>query len=212
MKKETKKSSSGFIVLILLFILSLLIGGGYYCYQEFFIGRDAKIQVVSTIDDYSYYLNSNATRLYKKYYKLLQEELKDSKIDEENYVSLLAQLFSIDFYTLNNKITNQDVGGVQFIATSLQEKFRLEAMDTVYKYVQNNLSNQRKQKLPEVKQVEVVAVSHESYKNGEFSDLDSILVEVEISYVEDLGYPTSLKLHFIHEENKLVLVEFGENK
>lgn len=211
-KVPKKRQSSGLIVMFLLLLLGLAVGGCYHVYQEFFTTKSSGITVVSKMDNYSYYLNSNATRLYKKYYKLLEEELSDSKVDEEKYVTLLAQLFTIDFYTLNNKLTNQDIGGIQFVASSLQERFKTEASNTVYKYVQNNINKKRNQKLPEVNKSTVVDVSKTKYEKGNFSDSSGFIVSVELEYVEDLNYSTELKLSFVHEENKLVLVEVTEEK
>lgn len=205
---KQKKKSSGNGCLVILVVLVLLVGGCvYYCYQEFFKKDTTAITVVSTIDGYPYYLNSNATRVYKKYYKLLEEEVSDSKIDEENYVTLLAQLFLIDFYTLDNKLTNQDVGGIQFVASSLQERFKTEAINTVYKYVQNNLSGKRKQNLPEVKKVTIEKVENVSYEEGDFLDKSAFEIEASITYVEKLGYADAVKLYFVHEDNLLVLVQ-----
>ncbi len=210
-KKDSKKGqSSGLIVMFLLLLLGLAVGGCYYFYREFFTSKSSGITVVSKMDDYSYYLNSNTTRLYKKYYKLLEKELSDSKVDEREYVSLLAQLFTIDFYTLNNKLTNRDIGGIQFVASSLQERFKEEASNTVYKYVRNNTNQRRNQRLPEVNKSTVLKVSNSEYTKGDFSDSSGFIVTVELEYVEDLDYPTKLKLFFVHEENKLVLVEITE--
>lgn len=214
MKTKTKRSekNSSFSILVVLLLLGLIVGGCYYSYQEFFNSDTSVVTVVSKMDDYPYYLNSNATRLYKKYYKLLEEELKDSKIDEEEYVKLVAQLFSIDFYTLSNKLTNQDIGGIQFVSSLLQEKFSNEAKNTVYKYIENNISGKRNQELPEVSKCEVSKVETVSYEHGDFSDSSAFKVLVELEYVTDLNYPDTLELYFIHEDNRLVLVEFDEGK
>ncbi len=212
MKTKTKRNekNSSFSILVVFLLLGLIIGGCYCFYQEFFNSDTGSVTVVSKMDDYPYYLNSNATRLYKKYYKLLEEELKDSKVDEKEYAKLVAQLFSIDFYTLSNKLTNQDIGGIQFISPSLQEKFSSESKNTVYKYIENNISGKRTQELPEVKKVEVSNIETVSYNKNNLSDSSAFKVLVELEYVVDLGYPESLELFFIHEDNKLVLVEFGE--
>lgn len=205
-----KNRGSGLIIVVLLFLLGLIVGGGYYLYQSFFSPRSNVITVVSQMDGYSYYLNSNATRLYRKYYKLLEEELKDSKVDEESYVSLISQLFVIDFYTLNNKLTNQDIGGIQFVCASLQDKFKQEASATVYKYVRNNMNQNRKQSLPEVNKATVSSVKSIRYDKENISDDSAFEVIVLLDYVEDLDYPNKVKLCFIHEDNKLVLVEMKD--
>ena len=217
MNKRTKVSSkkkgrSSFIIIVLLFLLGLIVGGAYHLYHEFFKKDTNQVTVVSRIDDYGYYLNSNTTKVYKKYYKQLESELKDSKVDEKKYVTLLSQLFTIDFYTLNNKLTNQDIGGIQFVASSLQEKFKAEASNSVYKYVRNNREKKREQSLPEVTSSMVTGVKEKEYEKKDFKDVSGFQVTVELEYKENLGYPTNLKLFFVHEENKLVLVEiFDKN-
>ena len=42
-----------------------------------------------------------------------------------------------DFYNLENKITKNDVGGLQFIHEDMQENFLLKAKDTMYKNIDN---------------------------------------------------------------------------
>lgn len=207
-----KKGRSSFIILVLLFLLGLIVAGAYHLYHEFFQNDSNQITVVSKIDNYGYYLNSNTTKVYQKYYKQLESELKDSKVDEKNYVTLLSQLFAIDFYTLSNKLTNQDIGGIQFVASSLQERFKSEASNSVYKYVRNNMGKNRNQTLPEVVNVTVSDIKEEEYDNHDFKDPSGFQTTVELEYKEDLGYPKALKLFFIHEENKLVLVEIKEKQ
>jgi len=211
-RNSKKKGKSSFVIIVLLFLLGLIVGGTYYLYHEFFQTDSNKVTVVSKIDAYGYYLNNNATKVYKQYYRQLESELKDSKVDEESYVTLLSQLFTIDFYTLSNKLTNQDIGGIQFVASSLQDRFKVEASNSIYKYVRNNMGKNRNQTLPEVINCIVSDVKVEEYDNKDFKDSNGFQTTVKLEYKEDLGYPKTLKLFFIHEENKLVLVEIEEQK
>ena len=59
-------------------------------------------------------------------------------------------MFVTDFYTLSTKVTNQDVGGLEFIYSKNKDNFKLKASDTLYKYIESNVYGDRKQKLPEV--------------------------------------------------------------
>ena len=200
-KKNIKKQRSKTIIVILIIIVIIAV--------VFFQTRSNLnvVSVVEEIDDYNYYLESNATRIYKKYYKELKEELKDNKIDEENYASLISKLFIIDFYTLNNKVTNKDIGGVQFIHSDLKEKFTQEAINSIYKYVKSNVYNNRKQRLPEVNNVKVISIENIKYNYHGYSDDNAYKVDCEIGYVKDYNYPTKITLGIIHENNKLVIVE-----
>lgn len=203
MKKNRKKKSH--INRILVVIIVLLVLGIVVFFQT--RPKLQVVSVVSEISDYNYYLESNATGVYKKYYQQLESELSNNKIDEENYAKLIAKLFLIDYYTLNNKITNKDIGGVDFIHTNLKEGFIEEASNTIYKYVKNNLYGKRRQKLPEVEDVEIIDIKNIKYKNKDYYDEAGYEIEAEIKYVKDLEYPEKVNLKLIHEDNKLVIVE-----
>lgn len=166
------------------------------------------VSVVSKIEDYDYYIESNATKVYKKYYKELEDELSDNKIDEVKYAKLVSKLFIVDYYSLNNKVTNKDIGGVQFIHSELKDKFIIESSNTIYKYVKNNLYGMRKQKLPEVNNVEIESIKNIKYKNSGLKDDNSYKVKAKINYIKNYDYPNELQLILIHENNKLVIVEF----
>jgi len=200
-KKKVKLRKDRIVIVIILFIV--LVGFIYFNTR-----RELQvITVVSTIESYDYILESNATRLFKKYYKELDEEIKDNKIDEDNYASLVAKLFVIDYYTLDNKITNKNIGGVQFIHSNLKDKFISESSNTIYKYVKSNLYGSRRQKLPEVNNVEIVSINNIKYSNGNYVDDNGYEVIVNIGYVRDYDYPEKVSLKLIHEDMKLSIVE-----
>lgn len=166
-----------------------------------------EITIVSNIKDYNYNLESNETRIYKKYFNELKEELSDNKIDEENYAKLVCKLFVIDFYTLNNKITNQDVGGLQFISDKIKDNFYDKAINTMYKYVKSNIYGNRYQKLPEVKDVDIKELNAIHYKEKKVNDPSSYEVKVKINYKKDLDYQEEVTLILIHEDNKLNIID-----
>lgn len=198
-KRKLKKGRVLAVILIIGVILGL-----------FYLKNKKELQVVSVvseIDSYNYYLESNSTRIYKKYYKELENELKDNKIDEEKYAQLVAMLFTIDYYTLNNKVTNKNIGGVQFIHSNLKERFISDSSNTVYKYVKNNLYKNRHQQLPEVNNVIVKEINKIKYNQKEYKDNSAYEVKLEIGYVKDYDYPKDITISIIHENNKLVIVE-----
>lgn len=199
-KKNKIKKGRVLVVILLIGVISGL----------FYLKNRKELQVVSVvseIDSYNYYLESNSTRIYKKYYKELENELKDNKVDEEKYAQLVAELFSIDYYTLNNKVTNKNIGGVQFIHSHLKDKFISDSSNTVYKYIKNNLYKNRHQQLPEVNSVEVKDLKQIKYNKKDYKDDSAYEVTVSIGYVKNYDYPTSLTITIIHENNKLVIVE-----
>lgn len=198
-KKKTNKSK-----VLLLIVVVLVLG------VVVFFRTRPKLQVVSVvseIDGYNYYIESNATKIYKKYYNQLEKELKDNHIDEEKYAKLVGKLFVIDYYTLDNKVTNKDIGGVQFIHSNLKDKFIKESSETIYKYVKEDLYGTRKQKLPEVKDVNIENVESIKYKNKEYQDDSGYKLNAKVKYISDLEYPEQVEIYLIHEDNKLVIVE-----
>ena len=203
-KKRVKKKAIILVLIPLILIIAIIVVNG-----KNMLAKPLTVEVVSSIDEYNYYLENTDSRIYKKYYKELESELEDQKIDEENYVSLLAKLFTIDFYTLNNKMTNQDIGGIQFVHESQKESFKAEATNHMYKYVKSNLTGKRKQELPEIKNATVEEVKQFSYENEEanLEDNSAYQTKVKLEYVKDLEYPTEVNLTWIHEGMKLSLVE-----
>lgn len=205
MTKGKKQKSSNRRVLVVVLMIGVILGLFYWNTRK----ELQVVSVVSEMDDYHYYLESNATRIYKKYYTELEEELEDNKIDEQNYASLISKLFVIDYYTLNNKVTNKNIGGTQFIHSNLKDKFIEESSKTVYKYVKNNLYGNRKQKLPEVNDVKITSIEEIQYNKNGYQDNFGYQVVVEVGYVKDYDYPEEVTVTLIHEENKLVIVEIS---
>ena len=181
-KKRVKKKAIILVLIPLILIIAIIIVN-----VKNMLAKPLTVEVVSNIDEYNYYLENTDSRIYKKYYKELEKELEDQKVDEENYVSLLAKLFTIDFYTLSNKMTNQDIGGIQFVHESQKESFKNEATNNIYKYVKSNLTGKRKQELPEVKNATVEEVKQLSYENEDanLEDSSAYQTKVKLEYVKD---------------------------
>ena len=117
-------------------------------------------------------------------------------------------MFILDFYTLDDKLANTDVGGIDFVHTDAKTNFLEKSEDTVYKYVENDIYGTRNQDLPEVKNVSIDNIENIEYTIGtNYTDESAYQVEVSIEYIEDMGYPTTATLTFVHEDNKLSLVE-----
>lgn len=204
LKKKVKR------LLILFLLIIVIIAGGLW----FFLGRKEEKQpqtttVVETLDDYGYSLRSDATSLSKSLFEELKKVLNQEPINEEEYAKLVARSFIADFYTLDNKVTNNDVGGAQYFYSAVRDNFILSAQDSIYKYVESDLYGDREQELPIVTAVDVVSVSQTSYTYGETTDDSAYQVEVTITYQTDLGYDTSRTITLMHEENRLAIVEIS---
>lgn len=200
-----KKVKIGIIVAITI-LLSII--GGYFIF-----GNRQKteplpvIKEIDNIEKFGYVLYDNKSELYKTYFEQLKETLNQEEVNESKYAEILATLFVVDFYSLNNKVTNTDVGGLDFIHEQALETFRLKAQDTIYKYIESNVYGDRKQKLPEVKNVTVVNIEQTKFESDVVSDELAYTVNLTIEYVEDLKYPKEVKLTIVHVEEKLYIVE-----
>ncbi len=166
-----------------------------------------KATVVNEIKEYGYTLKSNKAKAYKEMFHELQKILEKKEIDEEEYVSQISKMFILDFYSLSDKIANTDVGGVDFVHSAAQANFLVKAEDTLYKYVQNNMYDNREQDLPTVEEVTIKNIETTSYTFGDITDNKAYQIEVEWTYTTDNDYQTSATLVFVHENNKLSLVE-----
>ena len=138
----------------------------------------------------------------------LKNILDEDKVDEKEYLKQISKMFVFDFYTLDDKLANTDVGGIDFVHTNAKTNFLEKAEDTVYKYVENDIYGNRKQELPVVKEVTIENIETIEYTIGtDFTDDEAYQVEVSIEYEKDMDYPTKATLTFVHEDNKLSLVE-----
>ena len=191
-----------------LVFISIVIGVGLYI--GIFSGRARKVQeqeVLSEIEGYGYLLHDNDTDLYKENFDDLAEVLEADEIDESEYAKLIAKLFIIDFYTLDNKLTKNDVGGSEFVIESFQSDFISYAETSVYKYLESNIYGNRDQILPVVREIEIMDISRTTFTFGETEDAGAFKIEVEWRYKKDLGYETETVLYIMHDGEKLAIVE-----
>ena len=144
------------------------------------------------MEEYEYYLEDNATGYYKELYNNLKEILNKEEVNEEEYAKTVSQLFVTDLFTLNNKTTSSDIGGVQFIHSNFKEDFINIAKTTIYSTVESNIYGDREQELPEVLKAEVINIEKTkfTYLNEEY---DGYKVNMSIEYTKDLGYHRNTK-------------------
>ena len=94
-----------------------------------------------------------------------------------------------------------------FISTDYVDNFTLKASDTVYKYIEHNLYNDRDQNLPVVTSSSVNKLENVTYEYKSINDDNAYEVTVNLEYEEDLGYPTEIVLTLIHNDKKLEICE-----
>lgn len=197
------KKRKKIVIFILVFLVVFI---GLYAY---FSGRDRvqKERKIAEIKQYPYTLYAGATKLYKDLFNELKEVLSKDKIVKEEYASLVASLFVVDFYNLDNKITSTDIGGLEFIHSDIKENFRLKASDTIYRGIESNVYDKRKQKLPIVTKINTLTVEKINYEKEKIRDLEAYQVDITWSYKEDLSYPTKAKIILVNEAKLISIVE-----
>lgn len=202
MKKKFKRLIMIFIVIAILLIISFLV---YKLLKN--TNTNDNIKVVDSIEKYGYNLDDRDSALMKSKYEELKKVLNSDEIDYEEYAKILAELFIIDLFTLNNKINKYDVGSAEYVYPDSIENFKLNVEDTIYKHMENNSDGKRKQDLPEVSGSNITAIN-----TGEFliddENYDSFIVELNWDYVKDLGYDDNATITLINLDNKLYVVEY----
>ncbi len=195
---------------VLVVLIGILIFGviGYKVAVDFiFNGSNTdEIKEVENIKLYGYSMDSNDTKYFNSTFKELAGILKQETVDYEAYAGVLTKLFIIDFYTLSNKQSSVDIGGLQYIYPDLEENFVLNASDTIYKYIKLNLDGTREQELPTISEVTIESNVPTTYKIDDIT-YNGYLVSASWKYETDLGYETSGKFIIIKDNMKLYIVE-----
>lgn len=203
--------------ILIIIILVLLVVGGLFVYKKFFNSNETdnkpvveEAKKLDSIEGFSYVLYDNSTELYKSLYYELKDVLEATEIDYQKYAELVSKMFVSDFYNLNTKITNQDVGGLDFVYSGIRDNFKTKASDTLYKYIESNVYGDREQKLPEVIEIVSCEATVSAYKFSDddisISDENGFLVKLTWKYKEDLGYQTSATIRLVHEDKVLSIV------
>ena len=187
---------------IIILGLSGLLVYRLFFYQTFF-KKTKEVKIVDKIKKYDYVLENRDTKLYETNFKELKSVLSSSEIDYEAYASLLTKLYIIDFYTLDNKISKYDVGGLDFIKESDQTNYKSMAMNTYYKNVKDNSNNKRSQKLPIVNKVEIINIEDTVYNKKD----EGYLIDVSWEYDKKYNASNHANVTLVKEDNKLYLVK-----
>lgn len=161
---------------------------------------------ISHIDYYGYSLTTNDTKLYKDTYDELADVLNEDIVDYEEYAKLISKLFVIDVFTLNNKASSTDIGGLEFVHNDLKDNFKENMGANLYSSVLSNISGTREQKLPVVSAVNITNIVKGKYEYYGVS-YDSYVVDCSILYEVDMGYQNKITLTLIRLDNKIYVVK-----
>lgn len=218
MSKKAKSAKGKKVRRIILFIIVLLIAGAlvYMALNNNTskVKDIKKKKVVDKIDNFDYSVSETDTKLFKDEFKKLKKVLSSKEVDNQKYSEAVAKLFIIDFYTLDNKMSKNDVGGVQFVYSKYKKTFIDKARDQFYKYLKNNLSNDRNQDLPIVSEITVnssEAISASSELSGtDFAGIEEAYkVNLSWDYEEDLGYQKGATVIVIKDGDKFSVAKLS---
>lgn len=199
-----KKNKLGKIIFILIgvVLVSLLI----FKLITDIRGSEPENKKISSIELYGYTLSKSDTKLYKDNFKELESILNKDSIDYTEYAKSISKLFVIDVFTLNNKLSSTDIGGLEFVHKDLKENFKENLGATLYKNIEINLDGKRTQDLMKVSSVTVDNVFETVYKYNE-KDYKAYLVTLSWEYTKSNDYQKSIKLTIINDNDKLYVVK-----
>ena len=201
------KKKSDIITIIIFLLIGVALFGytGYRIKNEFHKEEVVEKKLLS-LDLYGYSLRERDSELFKTNFKELEKALNENPINYSTYAELASKLFVIDLFTLDNKLTSTDIGGLEYIHKDLKENFKENMGATLYKNVVSNLDGKRTQKLPIVTSITSEDPVTTSYKyNGK--EYEAFTVNLNWEYKEDLGYETKLKVTLIKDSDKLYIVK-----
>ena len=202
MKKKYK------ILLIVIIILIIVIIAAIVAFKFLKGSEPAEpVKVVDSIDNFDYTLDDRDTELMKNTYNELKTVLSSDEIDYEKYAEILSKLFVIDLFTMDNKVNRYDVGSTEYVYPDSVDNFKTNVEDTIYKSMENNSDGKRRQDLPEVSSIDNTSVETSTFTIGE-EEHESFVVNINWSYVSDLGYDDNAIITLIELNEKLYVVEY----
>ena len=212
MDKSKKKKKIDLKKILIIVLIIAILGSVFLIYKKLTNkSGEPNVEEVKKEDqiqtkEFDYTLYDNKSDLYKDYFANLKKELLKDEVNDQEYAKIIAQLFVSDFYSLKEKNTSTDIGGLEFIYEPIKDNFVLKATDTLYKYVESNVYGDRKQELPKVTGAEVKNIVVTPVTIGELNDQNGYTVTLSITYEKDLGYPKDVTVTLVHVEKKVYIV------
>lgn len=187
------------ILLILMIIVIAAIG---IYVLVFFSSYKKETLVEEEKIKYGYTLYKRDNDLYKEIFNKLKNTLSTDEIDYEVYGEYITELFVIDFYSLNNKDSKDDIGGLQYLYEATKGNFKLKASNTMYKYIGSTKISD----LPEVISIELTNIESTTY-TVDTINYEAYKVELKWEYKKDLEYDKSGSFILIKDDDQLYIVE-----
>ena len=199
------KKKIGLVICVILFIY--FIGGILYnFFLKGLLNKDEIVITSNTIKNYEYLLYDDDIDIYKTEYNNLKKNLESINIDYEEYAKSISKMFLIKLYSLDNLVNKYDINTIEFIYPNAVENFKLNILNTLNKYIEDNSEGNRKQELPIVKKVNVGSIDEINYKIGDI-EYDAYKINASIEYVKDLGYDNKAELIIVKSDKYLYIVE-----
>lgn len=204
-KKDKRKDwFKGILLIIFLFVIA-----GVLLYLWGYINRPKneivnKVQEADKIDRFGYVINDNVSDYYMSEFN----KLKDMQ-DEEEIATQVAKLFVIDLFSINYKVNKYEVTSAQYFYSTKRDMHRQKVLDNFYTFVEDNSYGDRKQELPEIKNVEITSTKKDTYKLGD-DKVDSYVVDLTMEYVKDLGYDKKGEVILVHDGDNISVVSYSK--
>lgn len=200
-----KNKLIGLVICIVLFIY--FFGGVIY---NFVLDKPIKdkseVKSSNTIKGYEYLLYDDDLDIYKSEFNKLKKNLESKKIDYEEYAKSISKMFLIKLYSLDNLDNKYDIKATEFIYPDATENFKLNVINTLNKYIEDNSEGNRKQELPIVNSVEVNSFEEVKFEISE-KEYDAYKINLNIEYNKDLGYDKKAELIIVKSDKYLYIVE-----
>lgn len=204
-----KKYKIPLIILLILIILCICL----LVFKQFVYDKKENKQIVTSsvvdnLEKYGYSLDDRDTKIYEDTYYELKEILDSEEINYDKYAEKIASLFVIDLLTISNKINKYDVGGLDFLYEEEKEMFKNKVMDTLYKDVEDNSYDNRKQQLPTVTKVTVADIKNTNYELTKEKKLEAYELEINVEYEKDLEYDEKVSVIVVKDNDKMHVVKY----
>lgn len=202
-------------IMLTVLVIFIFILAGISCYFYFFKKDNEvkvpvnEVKVTNSIEKFGYNLDDRDTDLFKSKFEELKVLLNNEDYDVEEYVTLVSELFIIDLYTIDNKISRYDVGGLEYVYKDAVSSFQTVIENSIYKTVENNLDDTRTQDLPIVSDINLDSIKETTFTMPDESVVNGYAVKLSWNYVEDLGYDNSATLILIPDEQKYGVVYYN---
>ena len=210
MKKEKRAKMKPITKILLLLIVIAILVGGFFVWKNFIKPMSNKSKVVDSIknDDVDYVVSDSDTKLFKDNFNELKKVLNAKEVDNKKYAETITKLFVIDFFTLSNKTSKNDVGGVQFVYGNYKKDFIDGARDTLYKQVHSTVTDDKSNSdLPTVVKVKIDDIDEISPASM-FSGLG--FTEDQVGYMVNISWEYKNKDDF--QKNATIIVVPDGNK